>query len=156
MKAKKLFPDISFRRLVRPAVPVDNLESTDVDRPLSANMGREIKNQIDESNKNLTNVSKCSVVSDYSDKPIYFFKKGNNKGFYINGLKNITTSTITYLCEVPTEYLPALYFCEEKCDVTGVTYRIQIVNGKLAIYYYGATTGVGNVVNAFFYFLLQR
>ena len=48
MKAKKLFPDISFRRLVRLTVPVDNLESTDVDRPLSANMGREIKEQIDE------------------------------------------------------------------------------------------------------------
>ena len=50
MKAKKLFPDISFRRLVRAAVPVDSLESTDVDRPLSANMGREVKEQIDESN----------------------------------------------------------------------------------------------------------
>lgn len=43
MKAKKLFPDISFRKLARPSVPVDNLESTDVDRPLSANMGRKIK-----------------------------------------------------------------------------------------------------------------
>ena len=46
MKAKKLFPDISFNRLWKAVHPVDNLESTDKDKSLSANMGREINNKI--------------------------------------------------------------------------------------------------------------
>ena len=54
MKAKKLFPDLSFKRLARHAVPVDNLESTDVDRPLSANMGREVKELVDENTNNIS------------------------------------------------------------------------------------------------------
>lgn len=56
MKAKKLFPDISFRRLVRPSVPVDNLDSTDVDRPLSANMGREINDDLNNITLDVTNL----------------------------------------------------------------------------------------------------
>lgn len=58
MKAKKLFPDLSFRRLIRPAVPVDNLESTDVDRPLSANMGREVKEQLTSLDNKITELDK--------------------------------------------------------------------------------------------------
>ena len=57
MKAKKLFPDISFRRLVRQDVPVDNLESTDVDRPLSANMGREVNDDLSNVKNDLNDVT---------------------------------------------------------------------------------------------------
>ena len=101
MKAKKLFPDISFRRLVRAAVPVDSLESTDVDRPLSANMGREVKEQIDESNKKTT----FNLESTLADT-ITVVKCGNEITLTVEDLHDLVAKTSNTICTLPQNLFP--------------------------------------------------
>ena len=84
MKAKKLFPDISFRRLVRSAVPVDNLESTDVDRPLSANMGREVKEQLTSLDNNITELDKNCLHGTVKTINSNIYVSASNKWVYID------------------------------------------------------------------------
>ena len=117
------------------------------DAKLTGDALGELTKNFENSNK-LTSIS---AKSDYSNNLIYFYKKGNKKAFYINGLKNIVTKTLTIICEIPEGYEPDMKFCEENCDVMGVPYRIQESNGKLQIFYYGDTTHQNNLVNVFYY-----
>lgn len=86
MKAKKLFPDISFRRLVRAAVPVDNLESTDTDRPLSANMGREVKEQIDENTNSINELDGKidEEIANHNHEGVYVKENFSQNNRYIH------------------------------------------------------------------------
>lgn len=82
MKAKKLFPDISFRRLVRHAVPVDNLESTDTDRPLSANMGREVNDDLSNVKNDLNDVT-SDVTNLKSNTPKIVNRSGTTTSYQL-------------------------------------------------------------------------
>lgn len=160
MKAKKLFPDITFRRLVRLSVPVDNLESTDVDRPLSANMGREVKEQADENTNSINKlndrideineVKTTTITSDYTFKNITLTKVGSTVSVNVDGFKNIPLNSSTLAFTVPSGFRPVTQLAFQCVDSACATYRFQFfVDGKTYIYAYGSSNSIGNLVHTF-------
>lgn len=160
MKAKKLFPDISFRRLVRPTVPVDNLESTDVDRPLSANMGREVKEQIDENTNSINElndriddineIKTTTITSDYTAGNVTLKKIGSTVSVMVDGFKDIPLNSSILAFVIPSGFRPPTRLVFQSVDSAGAAYRFQFLEGgNVYIYAYISVNNIGNLVDTF-------